>query len=85
MGDDRGLRQPEAPHRYATPTGSPCPRTVRADGSVDGSGACLGCGLCLLFGGLFDAPVDLESGYRRCAQVVGATVGGADQEWSVFA
>ena len=30
---------------YATPTGAPCPRAVRADGTVDGDGACHSCGL----------------------------------------
>ena len=39
---------------YATPTGDPCPRTLRADGTVDGDGdgACHSCGLgaaCPLF------------------------------------
>jgi hypothetical protein len=33
---------------YATPTGAPCPRCVRVDGSVEGSGDCLGCGYCLI-------------------------------------
>ncbi|MEU4159263.1 hypothetical protein [Actinoplanes sp. NPDC026670] len=37
--------------RYATPTGEPCPYTQRADGSVDGDGACRGCGTCLLGAG----------------------------------
>jgi len=40
------------PGRYGTPTGAPCPRTVRVDGGVDGSGECLGCGACLLGTGL---------------------------------
>ena len=46
-------------HRYATPTGGPCPRYLRVDGTVQGSGACVGCGTCLQFGGLvedLDAP-----------------------------
>ncbi|HWL35555.1 MAG TPA: hypothetical protein VNQ77_05125 [Frankiaceae bacterium] len=37
---------------YATPTGDPCPRTLRADGAVEGDGACRSCGLgpaCPLF------------------------------------
>ena len=33
--------------RYDTPTGRPCPRSIRADGTVEGEGACLGCGACL--------------------------------------
>lgn len=33
---------------YATPTGDPCPRWVREDGSVEGSGECGSCGSCLL-------------------------------------
>jgi hypothetical protein len=41
-------------HRWRTPTGEPCPRTRRLDGGVEGSGDCLGCGLCLLFGGLVE-------------------------------
>jgi hypothetical protein len=28
---------------------------VTEDGHVEGSGACLGCGLCLLFAGLLDS------------------------------
>ena len=32
---------------YLTPTGQPCPRSVRADGSVEGGGHCHGCGYCL--------------------------------------
>jgi hypothetical protein len=38
--------------RYATPNGAPCPRTVRVDGTVEGSGDCLGCGCCLVGSGL---------------------------------
>lgn len=30
--------------RYATPTGDPCPRTVRPDGTVAGDADCRGCG-----------------------------------------
>ena len=33
---------------YATPTGEPCPRSVRADGSLEGSADCASCGCCLL-------------------------------------
>jgi hypothetical protein len=40
--------------RYDTPTGEPCPRVVCVDGSVVGSGSCLGCGVCMLFAGLLD-------------------------------
>ncbi|GIE90084.1 hypothetical protein [Actinoplanes regularis] len=40
-----------ATQRYATPTGAPCPYTLRSDGSVDGDGACRGCGACLLGAG----------------------------------
>lgn len=35
--------------RYATPTGDPCPRCLRDDGAVVGTGACTSCGCCLLF------------------------------------
>lgn len=41
-----------APRRYGTLTGEPCPRTVRVDGDVEGTGDCLGCGACLLGTGL---------------------------------
>jgi ketosteroid isomerase-like protein len=44
------------PRRYATPTGDPCPRTVRRDGTIEGSGNCMGCATCLQFGGLVDVP-----------------------------
>jgi hypothetical protein len=40
--------------RYDTPTGAPCPRMLREDGTVEGSGACLGCGTCLQLGGLVE-------------------------------
>jgi hypothetical protein len=33
--------------RYDTPTGLPCPRLVRTDGTVVGDGPCGGCGHCL--------------------------------------
>ena len=39
---------------HATPTGAPCPRTVRLDGTVEGTGACFACGTCLLFGDLVE-------------------------------
>jgi hypothetical protein len=39
---------PPEPRRYATPTGEACARTVHVDGSVSGSGDCVGCGFCLL-------------------------------------
>ncbi|MCO8126881.1 hypothetical protein NHL50_06650 [Acidimicrobiia bacterium EGI L10123] len=38
--------------RYQTWNGEPCPRHVRVDGTVEGSGDCLGCGTCLLGSGL---------------------------------
>lgn len=41
-------------HRYPTPTGDPCPRTVRIDGTIELGGNCQGCGTCLLFGHLTD-------------------------------
>ncbi|MEU4421669.1 hypothetical protein AB0F81_13675 [Actinoplanes sp. NPDC024001] len=41
----------EKPRRYATPTGEPCPYAQRADGTVEGDGACRGCGTCLLGAG----------------------------------
>ncbi len=34
--------------RWATPTGEPCPRIRRCDGTLEGSGDCVGCGFCLL-------------------------------------
>ena len=45
-------REAPAPRRYATPNGAPCPRTVRVDGTVEGTGDCLGCGCCLVGSGL---------------------------------
>jgi hypothetical protein len=42
--------------RWSTPTGDPCPRTLRVDGSVVGTGDCTGCGFCLLLAALVDAP-----------------------------
>ncbi|MGD9996816.1 MAG: hypothetical protein AB7L17_18000 [Ilumatobacteraceae bacterium] len=43
-------------HRYATPTGEPCPRTIHVDGTVDNDGNCQSCGMCLLYGGLVQLP-----------------------------
>lgn len=37
---------------YQTWNGEPCPRYVRVDGTVVGSGDCFGCGTCLLGSGL---------------------------------
>ena len=34
--------------RFLTPTGAPCPRQLRPDLTVEGSGHCYGCGSCLL-------------------------------------
>jgi DNA-binding helix-hairpin-helix protein with protein kinase domain len=34
---------------FLTPTGAPCPRHVRADGTVEGDADCVSCGTCLLF------------------------------------
>ncbi len=41
-------------HRWATPTGDPCPRSLHLDGRVDGGGDCHGCGFCLLLAGLVE-------------------------------
>jgi hypothetical protein len=41
-------------HRYPTPTGEPCPRTIRVDGTIENDGNCQSCGTCLLYGGLVD-------------------------------
>jgi hypothetical protein len=41
-------------HRWATPTGAPCPRSLGVDGDVVASGDCHGCGFCLLVGGLLE-------------------------------
>lgn len=59
-------------HRYATPTGAPCPRVVRVDGTVLGSGACLGCGTCLLFGGLVELSTWLEQPPAASDRTVGS-------------
>jgi len=61
MADARRGLADAAAHRFDTPTGGPCPRSVRVDGSVEGSGACVGCGTCLLFGGLVDALLPAEA------------------------
>ena len=45
---DVGAEGRDAPvFRYLTPTGDPCPRSLRADGTVEGHGHCHGCGYCL--------------------------------------
>jgi hypothetical protein len=44
VADEQGARR----SGYATPTGDPCPRAVRVDGTVEGSGDCGSCGCCLL-------------------------------------
>ncbi len=41
-------------HRWATPTGDPCPRSQHMDGRVEGGGDCHGCGFCLLLAGLVE-------------------------------
>ena len=38
----------EGETRFITPTGTPCPRAVRLDGTVEGSGNCCDCGYCML-------------------------------------
>ncbi len=43
---------PAGTPRYFTPTGEPCPRSVRIDGTVEGTAHCHGCGFCLLGSGL---------------------------------
>lgn len=43
---------PVEERRYPTPTGEPCPRSLRLDGTVAGAAACHGCGYCLLLAGL---------------------------------
>ena len=48
---------------FLTPTGEPCPRQLRADGTVEGPGDCYGCGSCLLFE-LQAWPVDPEAVQR---------------------
>jgi hypothetical protein len=56
--DSRHASAPRiAGHRYPTPTGDPCPRTVRVDGTIELGGNCMSCGTCLLFGHLLD-PTD---------------------------
>jgi hypothetical protein len=41
-------------YRYPTPTGDPCPRTVRTDGTIEHGGICQSCGTCLLLADLVD-------------------------------
>jgi len=43
-----------AGYRYPTPTGEPCPRTIRVDGTIERGGNCQSCGTCLLYGELID-------------------------------
>jgi hypothetical protein len=61
-GHEAELRTASAPripgHRYPTPTGEPCPRTVRVDGTIEFGGNCQSCGTCLLYAGLLDQPND---------------------------
>jgi hypothetical protein len=57
MANDEQERRPTSEEpgpskRYQTWNGEPCPRHVRVDGTVVGSGDCLGCGTCLLGSGL---------------------------------
>jgi hypothetical protein len=53
--------EPEcSPRQWRTPTGDPCPRTQRLDGTVDGAGDCHSCGFCLLLAGLIDLPPTSE-------------------------
>jgi len=49
-----------AGYRYPTPTGEPCPRTVRVDGTIEFGGNCQSCGTCLLYGELVDPMYSLE-------------------------
>jgi len=59
------LREASAPripgYRYPTPTGAPCPRTIRVDGTIERGGNCQSCGTCLLFGELVEPCDDLSS------------------------
>ena len=34
--------------RWDTPTGEPCPRAVRLDGTIEGAAHCVSCSCCLL-------------------------------------
>jgi hypothetical protein len=68
--------------RFATPTGGPCPRCLRVDGTVQGSGDCVGCGTCLQFGGLVeelddgcDGEVEVESWPSPRHRLTGDTAG----------
>jgi hypothetical protein len=47
-GGAQGSPEQKTAYGYHTPTGAPCPRTIRLDGSVEGSGDCVGCGYCQL-------------------------------------
>jgi hypothetical protein len=51
---DVGLEAAGRPRRWQTPTGEPCPRVVRVDGTLEGSGDCVGCGFCHLIAGLVE-------------------------------
>ena len=42
--------------QWWTPTGEPCPRIQRLDGTLEGSGDCVSCGFCLLLAGLVERP-----------------------------
>jgi len=62
-GSTAGARAPRiAGHRYPTPTGEPCPRTVHVDGTIENNGNCQSCGTCLLFGGMVDSGDDHQAG-----------------------
>ena len=50
----RGADTIEQRRRWGTPTGEPCPRSLRVDGSVEGTGDCVDCGFCLLLAGLVE-------------------------------
>ena len=45
------------PQRWHTPTGEPCPRAERLDGTIDGTADCLCCGFCLLLADLVERSV----------------------------
>ena len=52
---ERTASAPRIPgYRYPTPTGEPCPRTVRVDGTIEFGGNCQACGFCLLYAELVD-------------------------------
>lgn len=52
----RGRAPRIAGHRYPTPTGEPCPRTICVDGTIERGGNCQACGTCLLYSGLVEVP-----------------------------